>query len=698
MSDSTASPVTLTRRGDIAVVTVDSPPVNALSQAVRQGLSDAFAAAYADSAVRAIVLRCAGRTFIAGADVTEFGRPPVPPFVPDLVATIEDGPKPVVAEIHGTALGGGFEVAMAAHYRIARADARIGLPEVKLGILPGAGGTQRLPRLVGAARALQWIVEGTQVPAEEARRAGAVDEVVDADLPTAALAAAARLAATSELRRTGRLPVPPVDEAALADIEAGVRKRKAALEAPAACIEAVRAATRLPLADGMRLERELFLKLRTSPQSLALRHAFFGEREVAKIPDLGADVQPREVREVAVIGAGTMGGGIAMCFANAGIPVTLLEADAAALERGMATIRKNYQATVSRGGLSEAERDRRLGLVRPTLDFGDLSRADLVIEAVYEDFEVKRDVFAKIDAVAKSGAVLATNTSYIDVARIADCTSRPADVVGMHFFSPANVMRLLENVRAPRTSPEVLATAMKVGRSIGKVAVMVRSCDGFVGNRMLAKRSREAFFLLEEGALPRQVDRVLTEFGFPMGPFAMSDLAGLDVGWRNRQSRAHLRLPGVRDCTLLDQVYELGRFGQKTGAGWYRYDPGNRAPQPDARIEALIRAHSEGIGIERRSIDDEEILERCLYPMINEAALILEEGVAARPVDVDMIWLHGYGFPAWRGGPLFYADRIGLAAILAAIEKYRGRFGDHFWTPAPLLERYVREGRGFYAR
>ena len=697
MSDPTHSAVALHRDGEIAVITVDSPPVNALSRAVRAGIVECLETAARDSAVKAIVLRCAGRTFIAGADVTEFVRPPEPPFVPDLVQAIEGATKPVVAAIHGTALGGGFEVALATHYRIALASAKVGLPEVKLGVLPGAGGTQRLPRLIGAPAALRWIVEGTHVPASEALRLGAVDEVVEDGLDAAAMTAARRLGAGgAPLRRTGSLPVPPLDAAALAEVEAGVQKRQRGLDAPAACIEAVRAATRVPLEKGMRLERELFLKLRTSAQSLALRHAFFGEREVAKVPGIGADIAARPVRTVAVIGAGTMGGGIAMCFANAGIPVTILESDAQALDRGMGIVRKNYAATAARGGMTEAERDRRMGLIRPTLDYADLAQADLVIEAVFEDIDVKRGVFGRLDAVAKPGAVLASNTSYLDIGKIASFTHRPADVVGMHFFSPANVMRLLENVRAPQTAPDVLATVMKVGKTIGKVAVMVGTCDGFVGNRMLAKRTREAFFLLEEGALPQQVDRVLTAFGFPMGPFAVGDLAGLDVGWRNRQSRAHLRSPAVRDCNLLDQVYALGRYGQKTAAGWYRYEAGSRTPIADPAIEALIVAHSERIGMTRRAIGDDEILERCLYSMVNEAAFILEEGIAARPVDVDMIWLHGYGFPAWRGGPLFWADQVGLAKVLEGVEKYRAKFGDIFWKPAPWLVERAAAGRGFY--
>jgi 3-hydroxyacyl-CoA dehydrogenase len=473
--------------------------------------------------------------------------------------------------------------------------------------------------------------------------------------------------------------------------------KKRGLIAPRYAVTAVRAATEGDFAAGMQRERALMLELRASPQAAALRHAFFGEREVAQVPGLPRDTPLRKVERVGIIGAGTMGGGIAMAFANAGLPVTLLEADPAALQRGMERLRRNYAASVKRGSLGEEQMQQRLARIAPTLEWAELSGVDLILEAVFEDFDVKRAVLQRVDAIARPGAILATNTSYLDVAKLAACTGRPQDVIGMHFFSPANVMRLLENVRTPLTAPDVQATAMKLGRTLGKVAVMVGGSDGFVGNRMLAQRTREAFFLLEEGALPQQVDRVLVDFGFPMGPFAMGDLAGLDIGWRNRKARAHLRKPGVRDCDLLDQVCELGRLGQKSGAGWYRYEAGQRQPLPDPLIEQLIVEHSRRRGIERRAIDDQEILERCLYSMINEGAKILEEGVAARPVDVDMVWLHGYGFPAWRGGPMFYAQQTGLPEVLRAIGQWRERLGADFWAPAPLLERLVAEGKGFYA-
>ena len=691
-----SAPVSWRRDGGVAVITVDHPPVNALSRAVRAGLLEAVRAASADPQVRALLVRCAGRTFIAGADIGEFARPPEAPLLPELVQAIEDSGKPVVAALHGTALGGGFEVALAAHWRLAASGTKVGLPEVKLGIIPGAGGTQRLPRLIGARRALEMITSGEPVDATQAREWGAIDELAAGDLDAAALAAAQRLAAAGGApRRTGALPVPVADPAVFAAAEAAAAKKRG-LIAPRQAVAAVRAACELPLAEGLKRERALMLELRASPQAAALRHAFFGEREVAQVPGLARDTPVRTVEHVGVIGAGTMGGGIAMAFANAGFSVTLLEADAAALQRGLETIRRNYDSRVQRGSLAESAMQERLARIEPALEWSRLAAADLIIEAVFEDFEVKRGVLERLDAIARPGAILATNTSYLDVARLAACTRRPAEVIGMHFFSPANVMRLLENVRTPQTAADVQATVMQVGRRLGKVAVMVGGSDGFVGNRMLAQRTREACFLLEEGALPQQVDRVLVEFGFALGPFAVADLAGLDIGWRNRKARAHLRAPGVRDCDLLDQVCELGRFGQKSGAGWYRYAAGQRQGQADPLIEQLIVEHSRRRGIERRVIDDAEILERCLYSMINEGAKILEQGVAARPVDIDMVWLHGYGFPAWRGGPMFHAQQVGLPAILNAIEHWRERIGAEFWTPALLLQRMVEEGRGFY--
>ena len=692
-------PVTLSQQGEIALISINNPPVNAIGQAVRAGLLDAVKAAIANADVHAIVIACEGKTFIAGADVREFDQPPLLPNLGDVIHVIEESPKPVIAAIHGTALGGGFEIALGCHYRIAAASAKVGLPEVTLGLLPGAGGTQRLPRLIGVKAALDMITSGKPVSAQKALALGAIDEIALGELVDNALAFAGRLINSGgQIRKTRALPVEHVPEMPLDDLERDIAKKYRGLIAPLQCVKAVRGCVDLPFEDGLKQERELFLALKASSQSKALRHAFFGEREVAKIPGLPTDTAVREVRSAAVIGAGTMGGGIAMCFANAGIAVTLLDAKQEALARGMSTIGKNYAATVAKGGLAKEEMDRRLSLITPSLDIEAISSADLIVEAVFEDIDVKKTTFEAIDRVAKPGAILASNTSYLDVGKIASFTSRPADVVGMHFFSPANVMKLLENVRTAWTAPDVLTTVMQVGKKLGKVAVLVGGADGFVGNRMLAQRSREVLFLLEEGALPQQIDSVLYEFGFAMGPFAVSDLAGLDIGWRNRQSRAHLRKPGVRDCNLLDKVCELGRFGQKTSAGWYRYEAGSRVPLADPVIERLIVDHSKEHGIVRRNIDGTEILERCLYSMINEAAKILQEGVAARAVDIDMVWLHGYGFPRYRGGPLFYADEVGVKNVYETILKYRDQFGPDFWTPAPLLEEMAASGKSFYGK
>ena len=690
--------VDFTKQGGVGVITIDNPPVNALSQGVRGGLMSALDRALADDGVVSIALLCAGRTFSAGADITEFGKPVVPPGLREVIDAFEASPKPIVVALHGTALGGGFELALGCHYRIAPATAKVGLPEVKLGLIPGAGGTQRLPRLAGIEPALKMIVDGNPVSAEKAKAMGVVDEVVEGDLAGAAIAFAQRLADESRPPRpTSALPVPPAKAGAFEELEKGIAKKQRGFVAPFRAIEAVRAAAAEPFSEGMRLERDLFMQLMASPESRAQRHVFFAEREVAKIPGLPAETPTREIRSAGVVGAGTMGGGIAMCFANAGIPVALIETTEEALDRGLSTIRRNYANSVARGSLRQEDMDRRMALLQASTDYGQLSKADVIIEAVFEEMALKKEVFAKLDAVAKPGAILATNTSYLDVDEIAAATKRPGDVLGMHFFSPANVMKLVENVRGERSSPEVLATAQKLGKRIGKVPVLVGVSDGFVGNRMLTKRMREAFFLLEEGALPWQVDKVLYDFGFPMGNFAMSDLAGLDVGWRNRKSKLDRLTPRERECDILDRICEMGRYGQKTGAGFYRYDD-KRNPSPDPLIEKLIVEHSQRRGIPRREITDREILERCMYAMVNEAAKILEEGVAARPHDIDIVWIYGYGFPVYRGGPMFWADEVGLPKVLEAILQYRESVGAQYWEPAPLIERYVKEGRGFYKR
>jgi 3-hydroxyacyl-CoA dehydrogenase len=684
--------VTDDRRGPIALLTVNNPPVNALSHGVRLGLRDGVRAASADASVRALVLACAGRTFIAGADITEFGKPMKEPGLHEVLDVIEQSPKPVVAAIHGTALGGGLEVALACHWRIGVRTARLGLPEVKLGILPGAGGTQRLPRLVGVEKALAMIVSGEPIGAEEAHRAGLLDALADGDLTAAAIELAERVLAEPQPLRKVRDLDDKVRAARgkpeiFARFRESVARQTRGFRAPERCIQAVEAAVERPFAEGLRLERELFLELVASPESKAQRYVFFAEREAAKVPDVPADTPAREVRKAAVIGAGTMGGGIAMNFANAGIPVTVVEIDREALDRGLGVVRKNYEATAARGRLTPADVQRRMALITPTTDFEAVADADLVIEAVFEEMPIKKEVFAKLDAVCKPDAVLATNTSTLDVNEIAAATRRPESVIGTHFFSPANVMRLLENVRGAKSSKTAIATAMAVGRRIGKIPVLVGVCYGFVGNRMLHQRSKEAERLILEGALPQQVDRVLYDFGFPMGPFAMGDLAGLDVGWRIRKGRGERAL-------VADRLCELGRFGQKTGAGFYRYE-GDRTPRPDPDVEKIIVDVSAAHGITRHPLSDEEIRERLLYPMVNEGAKILEEKIAIRPSDIDVIWVYGYGWPVYRGGPMFWADSIGTRKIRDRIVELGRRTGSDFWRPAARLDRLADEDRGF---
>ncbi|MGE0344066.1 MAG: 3-hydroxyacyl-CoA dehydrogenase NAD-binding domain-containing protein [Porticoccaceae bacterium] len=688
--------VSFTRDGEIGVITVANPPVNALSQPVRAGLKDAVQAGLADAGVKAMVLICDGATFIAGADIREFGKPLAAPSLVPVIDAMEASDKPIVAAIHGTALGGGLEVALGCHYRVAVPSARVGLPEVNLGLLPGAGGTQRLPRLVGVEKALDFIVQGTHVPAAEALRLGLLDELIAGDLKAGAIAFARRVLAEKRgVKRASALPVAPVAADFFANYEAGIARRLRGFKAPFHIIKAVQAAAELPFAEGMKREAELFQELMTSSESRAQRHVFFAEREVAKIPGLPKDTAQREIKTAAVIGAGTMGGGIAMNFANAGIPVTLLEINREALDRGIGVIRKNYEATASKGRLTAADVEKRMGLITPSTSYDDIRQADVVIEAVFENMEIKKEVFRKLDAVAKPGAILATNTSTLNIDEIASATQRPQDVIGMHFFSPANVMRLLENVRGKQTANDVIATVMNLSRRIGKIGVLVGVCDGFVGNRMLHQRTREAMFLVEEGARPEQIDKVLYDFGFPMGPFAMADMAGLDVGYKVREERRKAGKIEPRESLWIDRIVEMGRHGQKTNAGIYRYEDG-RTPLPDPEIERLIAQCARDAGIAQRQISDQEILERCLYPMVNEGAKILEEGIAARALDIDIIWINGYGFPAYRGGPMFWADEIGLKTVCDAYQKYARQCGDTYWKPAPLLERLAREGKGFY--
>jgi 3-hydroxyacyl-CoA dehydrogenase len=683
--------VTSARHGAISVVTVDSPPVNALSHAVRSGIKTEIDRAIADPAVSGIVLICAGRTFIAGADITEFGKPMKEPGLAHIIETMEASPKPVVAAIHGTALGGGLELALACHYRVTSREARLGLPEVKLGILPGAGGTQRLPRVVGLARALDMITSGDPIGAKDALQSGLVDEIATGELGAAALAFAEKAVRDKlPLRRirdmSEKLAVPEPDF--FRNYKSTLARRRRGLEAPQACVDAVEAAATLPFDQGLKRERELFVKLLGGAQSKAQRYFFFAEREANKIPDVPANTTVTPIRKAAVIGAGTMGGGIAMNFANVGIPVTVVEANRGALDRGLGVVRKNYEISASRSGMAADEIEKRMALIKGSVAYEDIADADLVIEAVFEDMALKKEVFAKLDRIAKPDAILATNTSTLDVNAIAATTGRPASVIGLHFFSPANVMRLLEIVRGAKTAKPVIATSMALAKTIRKVPVLVGVCDGFVGNRMLAQRGREAERLLIEGALPHQVDKVLTDFGFPMGPFAMGDLAGLDVGWRVRQAR------GTK-APIADALYEAGRLGQKTSAGYYHYEPGSRAPIPDPDVERIIVGVSKALGVERRPIPEAEMLERLVYPMINEGAKILDEGMALRPSDIDVIWVYGYGWPIYRGGPMHYADGIGLAQIADRLAGYAERFKEPALKPAPLLQSLAAAGRGF---
>ena len=696
-----ADAVTVSTRDGVAVITLHNPPVNGLGVAVRTGLRAALAAVATDDAVRALVITGSGRMFSGGADIREFGKTPPPgtPALPALIDAIEAFEKPVVAAIHGVALGGGLEVALGCHGRLAASGTRVGLPEVTLGLVPGAGGTQRLPRLIGVPAALTAITSGAMLPAAKAQVLGLLDEVVESDVVDAAVAYAQRwVAENRSIRRTGGLDdlvaeargQPEIFE----DCRTQMARRARGFDAPYACVTCIEAAVNQPFAEGLAFERETFLRLVASDQSKAQRHAFFAEREVVKIPDVPRDTPTRPIETAAVIGCGTMGGGIAMNFANAGIPVRVFEVSQAALDTGLATITKNYAATVSKGRLSQEAMARRLGLISTTVDYGDLGEADVVIEAVFEEMGLKKEVFGKLDRACKPEAILASNTSTLDVNEIASATRRPGQVIGTHFFSPANVMKLMENVRGAQTSAETIATIMKLSKAIGKVGVLVGVCDGFVGNRMLYAYRRQADFLLEEGALPQQIDRVIYDFGMPMGPYAMGDLAGLDVGWRIRKGQAATRPTHLRYSTVADRVCALGRFGQKTGAGWHRYEPGNRTPIPDPEIEQLIVSISEEQGITRRPITDQEILERCLYPLVNEGAKILEEGLALRPGDIDIVWIYGYGFPRYRGGPMFWADLVGVRTIYEVMSRLHDEHGD-WLEPAPLLRRLAEQGKGF---
>ncbi len=687
-------------QGHVGVITLNHPPVNALSvsKGLLQGVLDAIKEGEHDTAVKVFLLIGAGKNFSGGADITEFGKaaPPGLANLRDLVSYMDTVTKPMVAAISGPTMGGGLELAMATHYRVAITGAQIGLPEVKLGILPGAAGTQRLPRLVGAAVAVEMITTGDPVSTERAKELGIVDEIVEAPLLPAAIKYANRLVREGKPIRRASALTTAVDgdpDAFFAAARERVAKAFRGYPAPLECLACVEASVKMPFKDGLRFERERFEVLVATTESKSLRHAFFSERAANKIDDVPDSTPVREIKSAAVIGAGTMGGGIAMNFVNAGIPVKVLEAAQDRLDKGFDIIRRNYAATVAKGKLSQDAMDKRMSLLTGVLSYDDLKDVDIVIEAVFEEMEVKKEVFRKLDAVAKPGAILATNTSTLDIDQIAAVTKRPQDVIGLHFFSPANVMRLLEIVRGAKTAHDVIATSMKLAKTIKKVGVLVGVCDGFVGNRMVHAYFREAGFLIEEGALPQQVDRVLEEFGFAMGPFRVGDLAGLDIGWAIRKRQAATRDPNERYTKIGDMICELGRFGQKTGAGYYRYEAGNRKPIPDPEIEALIVRASAEAGITRREISDQEILERCVYQLVNTGAKILEERIAQRASDIDIVYLFGYGFPRYRGGPMFYADCVGLDNVLAAIKRYEA-IGPQ-WKPAALLAKLAAEGGRF---
>ena len=678
----------------LAVISFAGPPVNGLSHAVRAGITAALQQAQADPAVRAVVLTGAGGLFSAGADIRELGTPAsaAEPTLRQVIDRVETSPKPVIAAISGACLGGGLELAMAAHYRVASADARLGLPEVKLGLLPGAGGTQRLPRLVGVERALGMIVSGEPVPARALADARLLDRVVDGD----PLAAAVELAISTEVTaspppRTRDIPIVEPGLAALCDAARGrIAAQRPVPPAPLRAVDAIEAAGG-PFAEGLALERRAFLELLESPESQGLRHAFLAERAAGKVDGIGSDTPVRPLDRAAVIGAGTMGAGIAVALLDAGLPVRVLEADRAALDRGLARIAGIYEAQVRKGKLGAGERDRRLALLRPTLSYDEIAQADVVIEAAFESLDVKREVFLALDRIMRPGAILATNTSTLDVDAIAGFTRRPSDVLGLHFFSPANVMRLLEVVRGRETSLDALATALALGKKLRKVAVVSGVCDGFIGNRMLDAYLRQAWYLVEEGATPGRIDHAMEEFGMAMGPFRVGDLVGHDVSLAIRRRRRAER-PGYLCSTLPDKLCGLGRLGQKTGGGWYDYPEGPRRPVPSPAVEELIASHRTEIGVSPRSMDDGEIVDRLVYALVNEGARLLDEGIAARASDIDVVYLAGYGFPRPRGGPMFHAERVGWDRVVARIREFaRNPHGDPgFWTPAPLLERWAK--------
>jgi 3-hydroxyacyl-CoA dehydrogenase len=693
--------VKLTHDGEVGIITINNPPVNALSPGVPEGISECIDEFMADDALKAAVIIGAGRTFVAGADIKEFGKITAGQtkrgvaFLP-LLLKIEDCPKPVVMAIHGTAFGGGLELAMAGHYRVAVASAQVGQPEVKLGIIPGAAGTQRLPRLAGVAKALEMCVDGNPVKAKQARELGIVDAIIDGDLLEGAVAFARKAIgkpAPKTRERNSKLGTAEQNEPVFAAARESARKKYRNMMAPQAAIDAVEAATNLAFEDGCKAEANLFQQCLFSDQSKGMIHVFFGEREVAKTPGIGKDTPVLPVNSVAVVGAGTMGGGITMTFANAGIPVLLKESDQAALDRGLSVIRKNYETSAKKGRFTSEQVEQRLALIKPTLTYDGFEAADMVVEAVFEGMALKKQVFGELDKIARPGAILASNTSTLSIDEIASATSRPESVIGTHFFSPANVMKLLEIVRGRQTGRDVINTCMQLSKKIAKVGVLVGNCRGFVGNRMFGPYRREAQFLVEEGASVEAVDKALYDWGMAMGPLATGDLAGLDVGWRIRKEYAHLEKPGIRQPIAEDRLCEMGRYGQKTGAGWYEYDE-NRRAVPDPEVAKMVRQWAAEAGIPRREITSDEIVDRCIYALVNEGARILEEGFALRSVDIDMVYVFGYGFPPYRGGPMFYADTVGLKTVYDRVREFEAQHGE-LWEPAPLLKRLAEEGKTF---
>ena len=692
--------VQLTKDNGVAVITINNPPVNALSPGVPEGISEALDQMAQDDSVKAAVLIGGGRTFVAGADIKEFGKmtsgkPRGAGLLP-LLLKIEDSSKPVIVAIHGTAFGGGLELAMAGHYRVALSTAQVGQPEVKLGLIPGAAGTQRLPRLTGVAKAVEMCTTGNPVKAEEALKFGIVDRIIEGDLLAGAVAFAREVSGKpvpKTRERNEKLGNSTDNTQIFSSARETAAKKQRGLLAPAAAIDAVEAATKLPFEEGCKTEQKLFIDCLFSQQSKSLIHVFFSEREVTKIPDIPKETPVIPIKSAAVVGAGTMGGGIAMVLANAGIPVLLKEADQAALDRGLAIIQSNYANSVKRGRFSQQVAEERLKRITPTLTYDDFSNVELVIEAVFEGMALKKEVFKELDRVCKPGAILASNTSTLSIDEIASSTSRPEFVIGTHFFSPANVMRLLEIVRGKASSKQVIATCMQLSKTVGKVGVLVGNCRGFVGNRMFGPYRREAQFLVEEGASIEAVDKALSDFGMAMGPLATGDLAGLDVGWRIRKEYRHLEVPGIRQPFAEDRLCELGRYGQKTGAGWYKYDDQRRAT-PDPAVAQLVRNWVEEAGVAQRQISAEEITDRCLYALVNEGGRILEEGYALRASDIDIIYLNGYGFPAYRGGPMWYADTVGLKQVYERVSEFQRQHGE-IWRPAPLLKRLADEGKTF---